>query len=287
MAEIERDDLGKSVGAILLNENGALLNAVVATDGESFYSVLSPIPDIAAAVFQTDVPGIYSGNFWITAFDRDRNGNLFVADADGRVHTNLTGSWTIENVTLGKGLRTVRCLPDGTILTAGTSGTIFRREPTGWLPMNEPVSQWINDIDGAGELDFVAVGDAGLVLKRVGTGWDRPEIPTNATLHGVLSLGKDYLVCGAKGAIFRSDGTAWRDLSFGSVDLFGMREYRQEIWIACGTDGAGVLTDDGIEARRQTFAAYSIDTAGQFIAFAGNNIVVRHDGSAWHGFGYT
>lgn len=280
----ESEDSRTSIGAILTEPNGALLVDVVITDGESFHSFLTPQRDIADQVTNdTSEEAVYSGSFWLVDMDRGSSGALFACDADGNVHTNVSGRWGIEPLSPGHGLRVVRCLPDGSVFAAGTDGIVYRRDREGWVAVSDSFGRWITGLDGRSAADLVIAGDAGLVAQFDGTSWSSVDLATDLTFNAVLASDGRYVVCGAKGALFEGSGATWQNRTASTHDLHGLAHYRGEVWLACGSSGAGRLTSDGVEIMRSTFAAFSLSAAGDIIAFGGNNIAARFNGTSWHG----
>lgn len=286
MAESGTDDLSTSVGAVLIERGGAMLVDVVTTDYERFASSLIVLRNIDEQVVGEPSDEIYRGSFWLLDMHRSAAGAIYAGDADGNVHTNASGSWMVEPVTPGLGIRVVRCLPDGSVFAAGAAGTVHRRDPDGWVPVSENFGQWITGLDGRSATDLVVAGDAGLVAQLSGSNWERIALPTDITFHAVLAFGGDYLVSGASGALFAGSGPNWQDRTSTSSDLHAMSIYESDVWIACGSDGVGRLGADGIENVRHTFAAYVMHAEGSFICFGGNDVVARFDGTNWRGRRY-
>jgi hypothetical protein len=133
---------------------------------------------------------------------------------------------------------------------------------------------------------LLAVGDEGLAMQFDGSTWSPLGAPSKLNLHGVLVHGKQLWLCGAKGTLLCREGTKWIDYSDHKEDIFGMAIRGKDIWLACGTRGAGMLVNNKIKIMRDTFAAFTICAAGDYLGFAGNDTVVRFDGKAWEGYGY-
>ncbi len=279
------DGFTRSIGGLLLDPGGAILACIVTTDYESFHSALRPIPDIAVPMSGGEIPAAYQGNFWITGLARAPSGAIYACDADGSVHDNATGPWRVTALSPGQGLRAIACLGDGTVLTGGTSGVVYRSLPDGGFEALEPApGQWINAFAGKGRDDFVVVADGGTAVRWDGGGASSIDLATDATLHDVLLDGSTYLIAGPNGLLFRGAGEVWEDISRGSDAYFELARYHGKLWAAAGPGGVLDLTDAGAEPVRQTFNAYRIRTAGRFAAFAGDNLVVRHDGEVWSGY---
>ena len=286
MPQDSSSDLSITVGAIVVEEGGAMSADVVTTDYESFSSSLVILRNIEEQVVDAESEEFYGGSFWLLDLDRSANGSIFAGDADGNVHTNASGEWTVESVSPGFGIRVVRCLPDHTVFAAGSEGIVYVRTPDGWAAASANFGQWITGLDGRTASDLVIAGDSGLVAQFDGTNWTRIELPTDVTFHAVLSFENEYYVCGASGALFSGSGLVWQDRTSLRSDLHGITNYDGEIWLACGSDGAGRLGPNGLEIVLNTFAAYSVHSAGHYLGFAGNGSVVRFDGTNWHGRRY-
>ncbi|WP_225028922.1 hypothetical protein [Xinfangfangia pollutisoli] len=285
----EDEDRSQSVAAILAGSDGSLLVDLVTTDYEYFESHLLPITDIDDEGDPDDdgEPPFYHCENWLTGLCRSPSGFVFACDADGNVHHNAAGRWVQEPVTPGQGLRVIRALPDGTILTAGTAGTVHLRGAAGWASLGDSFGQWITGMDGSSAEDFAICGDGGLLALRRGARWERPELPTDGTLNAVLALQGSYLVGGAGGVLFRGAGDVWLDQS-GEIGIHGLARQGNTVWAACGTEGAATIAADGrVEIVNDNFAAYALDAAGKFVAFAGNDMAVRFDGADWLGRGYA
>lgn len=285
MAHIE-EDISTSIAAVLADPNGGILVNLISTDFESFYSTLTPILDVEDVVENAVSEELYGGEFWLVDLHRcEGTGALFACDSDGNVHTNASGIWKIEPVT-DAGLRVIRCLPDGSVITAGTDGIVYRREEESWSAISQSFGQWITGMDGRSQNEITISGDAGLVAQYHRKEWHIVDLPTNSTFNTVLALPDAYLVGGSKGTLFRGDGESWVDLTSGSADVHDLAIYKEQIWVACGTAGVGQLMDDSIEIVRDTFAAFIIHAAGNYLALAGNDIAMRFDGERYKGRRY-
>jgi hypothetical protein len=283
----DSEEYTTSVGAILVDSDGRIDCIVVMSDGESYYSRLTRINDIARPVASEKIEEQYGGNFWLTDMVRTAYGNFFLTDADGKVHTEISGAWATEDVSPGKGLRCIHNSDDGQLYAAGTQGIVFQRMPAGWEAISPPLGNWISAIGGPSRTNLLAVGDAGLAWRFDGTTWTEVSFSTNVNLTGILWAKPDiFTVCGGRGTIFRGNGDEWASISTGADDLFKLAEYDGQTWIACGKVGVGRLVGDGLEIMRSTFAGFRIVASGRFLAAAGNNIVARFDGNEWKGFGY-
>lgn len=286
MQQAEDTELSRSIGAVVVDPRGALLVDLVTTDGESFFSALTPLRDIAANVTDEASEELYKGAFWLVDMCRSADGHIYACDADGNVHTNVSGAWVSEPVTPGKGLRVVRVLADGSVFAAGATGTVYRRRADGWHAVGGDLGAAITGLDGRTEHDLAICGDAGLVATLSGERWSHATIG-EAPLSCVLAVEGGYLVGGPHGALYRGVDGAWRRLGDSSFDFHGLASYRGETWAACGSAGtARVSSDGGVEVMRSTFAAYSIHAAATYIAFAGNLTAVRFDGTDWKGRRY-
>jgi hypothetical protein len=287
MAEPD-DDLTRSVAAVLTEPGGGILVDLVTTDYESFHSVLTPIPDIASPESNAESEEAYAGPFWLIDIDRAANGALYACDGDGNVHTNRSGVWTVEPVSPGKGLRVVCALPDGTVLTAGTEGVVYRRGAEAWTAISPSFGQWITGMGGRTGRDLAVCGDNGLVAVLSGDTWTTPMLPTDATLNALIAVGEEFLAGGQNGTLFRGNAEAWADLSGSGHDIHGLAVREGMVWAACGSAGAATLAEDGaIEVVRDTFAAFCVHSAGPHIVFAGNLTVARFDGATWKGRRYN
>ncbi|WP_149141264.1 hypothetical protein [Gemmobacter caeruleus] len=280
------DDADWTVTGLLLHPGGQILVNLTATDGEDFYTMLSEIPDIARPAEGGPAEAAYEGQFWITALAQGPDGAVYACDADGHVHDNASGTWRVTPVA-PDGLRAIACLPDGTVITGGTGGRVYRLDARGWRAMAPDLGIWINALAGQGAQDFAAAGDEGALWLWRGEGpGRRVDLPTDATFQDLLRDGAGYLVCGDNGALFRGAGEDWADLTATAHDLYEMARYGDEVWLACGEAGVGRLTDNGIEIVRDTFIAHGIRTAGRYAAFAGGPSVIRHDGEIWLRYSY-
>lgn len=270
-----------TAAGVVLQPSGEILVNLSATDGENYYTMLSAIPDIEQPARGEGAEAVYEGEFWITALTQAPGGAIYACDADGNVHDNATGEWRVTSVA-PDGLRAIACLPDGTLITGGTGGLVYRLDAGGWRAMTPNIGVWINALAGQSAQDFAAAGDKGALWRWRGDGpGQRIELPTDASFRGLLRAGADYLACGENGALFRGAGEDWTDLTVPGHDFYDMACYGAEVWLACGAAGAGRLTDGRIEIVRDTFTAYNICSAGRFAAFAGEGSVIRHDGKAW------
>jgi len=285
MTQIE-EDISTSIAAVLVDTSGGVLVDLVSTDYESYYSTLTPIPDVEKHVENADSEELYGGEFWLVDLHLcEETGALFACDADGNVHTNASGTWKIEPVTKA-GLRVIRCFPDGSVFTAGTDGIVYLRERESWTAISESFGQWITGMDGRSQADLTISGDAGLVAQYIDGEWNIVELPTDITFNAVLALKDEYLVGGCKGTLFHGQGGSWKDLTSGDADIHDLVLYQDQIWIACGTRGVGQLVDGSIEIVRDTFAAFVLHAAGNYLALAGNNIAMRFDGERYKGRRY-
>lgn len=283
------DDYSLTAAAVLVNAKGEMLTNIVAYDGESFHSRLSPLADIAAGGSTDEVPELYDANRWFTAMVLSKAGHLFVADGDGRVHTNVSGSWQTEDVCPEDAINAIHCSTGNTIFAAGVDGRVYRRDRDSWSAISDSFNTWINDIASFSDEDVMVVGDEGLVAQMRGSEWASYDIETNATLNGVLAdKSGNYMICGANGLLLRGAVDQFEDITSADFDLYKMVHYGDEIWIACGSRGAGRLSEDyAIEIVRDTFAAYRISVDNGMIGFSGNDIVARYDGTKWAGYRYT
>ena len=279
--------MSQSIVSIVAEPSGTLIVDLVTTDGESFFSVLTPLRDIAETRANMPSDELYNGAFWLVDVCLSPEGHIYACDAEGNVHTNASGAWQVEPVTPGAGLRVVRVLPDGSVFAAGNAGTVHRRSPDGWLAVGESLGAGITSLDGRSADDLAICGDAGLVAVLSGDRWTRPDLATKMPLNTVLAQAEGYMVGGAGGALFRSVGGVWNRLGGSSLDFHGLVSYRGEVWSACGSAGAARVAPDGsVEIMRNTFAAFSIHAAEPYIAFAGNQTAVRFDGTEWKGRRY-
>lgn len=283
----EESDNTTTAGGVLVDQKGRMLTLVVKTDYESFFSSLSPMEDIASPQSTNSVPSIYSGDFWLTDIDIDGEGKLWVTDADGRVHTNLTGEWSIESVS-SEALTVIKCLTDGTVLAGGTSSEVFVRSDDGWDRMGDVLRARINDIAGMSSKNVAVVGDGGFLATFDGNVWTEVALATNVKLNGIVALrDQRFLACGDRGALFVGRDNEFLALPPVDEKMFKLIYWNDEIWCACGTGGAGRLDQEfNLEIMRNTFAAFRLHSSGGFISFAGHDIVVRFDGKKWAGFKY-
>lgn len=288
MTETTEDrDLTQSIGCLLTEPGGAMLIDLVTTDYESFWSVLTPLPDIADTTENAASVEAYKEEAWLTDMHRAPDGALYACDGEGNVHTNVSGSWQIEPVSPGKGLRVIRCLADGAVLAAGTAGIVYSRQPAGWVAISGPLGQWITGMDGSSGSSLAVCGDAGLVATFDGAGWTVVDLPSNATFHSVLALPGGYLVGGASGALYRSTADGWEDLGGSGFDIHGLARRETEIWAACGSAGVALMEPDGtLNIVKSSFAAFCIHASGRYLALAGNLTAVRFDGADWKGRRY-
>ncbi len=287
-------ELSRSIGAVLAEPGGALLVALVTTDQESFWTSLTPLPDISVPA--TDLPSgeIYSVAAWLTSLDRRADGALFACDADGHVHTNASGAWAVEPVCPGRGLMVVRCLADGSVLAAGTSGVVYRRGEVGWEALGESLGVWLLGLEGAAAERFVDCGDEGLVATRDEHGWHKTTLEGATSLNAVLATPEGYLVGGRGGALYRGERDRWvaipgvqgggADAGGEPIHVHGLARGADAIWVACGAAGAGRIDADGaLRIVWATFAPTSVHAAGPYAAFGAGRIVARTDGTTWLG----
>ncbi len=201
MADDVLEDASTSVAAVLADDSGAMLVDVVTTDYESFYSALTPVTDVVQTLENEATDELYGGNFWILDLDRrDQDGAIFACDDDGCVHTNASGDWAIEKVSQ-QGLRSIRCLPDGSVFTLGTDGIVYRRDDEQWVKASESFGVWLTGIDGPSKDSFTICGDTGLLAQFKDGVWNTVEVATDATLNAVLWNGENYLIGGARGLL--------------------------------------------------------------------------------------
>lgn len=279
------DGFTRTIGDMLLASDGALLACVVTTDYESFHSALNPIADIATPMSGGQLPALYQGNFWLTGLAMAGNGAVYACDADGTVHDNATGAWRQRPVSPGKALRTIACLADGSVLTGGTGGVVYRsRDGQPFEALSPGLDTWINDFAGSSADSFVVAADGGVLVQWQGGQATRVPLATDATLNAAFLDGDRYLVAGARGLLLRGTGDAWDDITSTDADLFGIARYGREIWLAAGPGGVLRLNGDRLEQVRKTFVAHRIRGGERFVAFAGDNLIFRHDGVAWPGY---
>lgn len=285
MAHSSPDGFTRTIGDMLLDPGGAILACVVTTDHESFHSALNPIPDIATPMTGGQLPAAYQGSFWLTGLARFGSGPIYACDAEGNVHDNAAGSWRQRPVSPGKALRAIECLPDGTILTGGTSGEVFRSRDGGVFERLLPeAGSWINAFAGTDAENFVVAADDGVLLQWQGGTGRQIDLATDVTLNAAFWDGGSYLVAGAKGLLLRGSQDAWDELGGSDADLFGIARYGDEIWLAAGPGGVLRLVGDELAQVRKTFVAHRIRGTDRFAAFAGDNLLFRHDGAAWPGY---
>lgn len=194
--------------------------------------MLTPIPDIADPTEGRPSQQTYAAEAWLTDISRDTHGALFACDAEGFVHSNVSGEWRTESVSPGKGLRVIRCFADGTVMAAGTAGIVYRRGPEGWVAASPPLGQWITGMDGSSGAQLAVCGDERLLVTLDGRGWTPVELPSKATFHCLLALPDGYLVGGAAGALYRGAGEGWKELGGSSHDIHGLALRDGEIWAA-------------------------------------------------------
>lgn len=285
----DHEGLSRSANAALVNAEGKLLVNLVSTDGEYFESHLFPV-DFDADEDEDDdedTDAIYSCDGWLVGLCGEPGGNLFACDADGNVHHNASGSWLVEPVSPGRGLTAIRILRDGTVLAAGTAGIVFARGKTGWTALGTAFDGAITGIDGLSIRDFTICGAAGLIAQRRGDEWIRPKLPTDAQVNCVLATDDGYLAAGVGGALFREREGSWENLSKPGPDIHQLAIRHEEVWAACGSAGAArIAADGGVTIVRDSFAAYDIHAAGDYLGLSGNDIAVRFDGTDWFGRSY-
>ncbi|MET0596687.1 MAG: hypothetical protein ABWZ57_02340 [Mesorhizobium sp.] len=276
-----------SVDDVLIDKDGRIQCMVVMSDGENFHSIVAEIADISVRKAGGRANKLYRGDFWLTAMARTSSGAFLLTDSTGRVHTNLSGAWAIENVSPGHGLRCLWVSPEERIYCGGTDGIVYERVSGGWVAISPSLGNWLTAITGQDHSDLLAVGDNGLVARFDGASWTGVDLGTNVNFNAtLLDTAGDYLICGTRGTLFRGRGDAWVDISSGETNLFDLVTFANSVWVACGPGGVGRLTDSGIEIVKDTFAAFAVDAAGQFLAACGNNIVGRFDGENWFGYRY-
>lgn len=275
-----------SVAGLTLDSNGGIVACIVATDQESFHSALRPVPDISVPMTGAEIPAIYQGAFWLTDIARAPSGAFFACDADGSVHDNSTGEWTVTAVSPGAGLRTIAFLDDGTILTGGTSGCVYRRRADGTYEALDPeLGSWISSIAGRGRDAFVAVGDGGSVLEWSDGAGRKLELARSGLLHAVIVDGDDYLAVGEKGQLWRRRGDAWKVQRTGAErSYFDVALYGGATWVAAGKHGVAEVNGKQVTPVRETFHPTRVRTEGRFAAFAAGGILARYDGAAWFGY---
>lgn len=286
MADDDDEDYSASCDGIAVDEGGVLYTLVVYTDGEGFNSFVFSDSNLGADAGNVHTQ-LLDVQIWLTDLWRSETGNLYVSDADGRIHRFDGSAWSVTPVSK-QVLVSVWGLSDTEIYAAGHEGVVYRWDGRAWSAVSPPLGDVIFAVRGSSGRDLYASGENALFRHFDGTAWTPIELPTNQGLAGLLVLApNDVLVCGAGGILFRGSGQDWTDIAQSGLDLYSMTRYRGDIYLAAG--GAGLFRLEGDEAVnvKDTFMPYTVTANATYLAAAGDKLAVRFDGTTWKAMAYS
>lgn len=210
----------------------------------------------------------------------------FVGDAGAIRRWDGTQLEVMESGTI-RNLDAVWGTPSGDVYAAGDAGVVLRLTGGRWVgePSDLPADLRAGWSDGSRQ--FI-VGEAGTILRRSSKGWEVME--TGPTLHAVRALTPNlaYAV-GEFGYMMRYSGGQWGRIESPTrhtlYDLWG----RSETELYAVGDSGTVLRYDGAEwhtldAGTDASLLAVARLGGDSLVVAGQEVVLRFDGSAWTSF---
>lgn len=127
----------------------------------------------------------------------------------------------------------------GTLYAVGLGRQIYRREDSGWLPIDggiriESSRVGFKAIDGLARNSLHAVGFGGEIWYSDGERWRMADSPTNVILESVreISPGLCY-ACGKSGVVLRGYRDSWTQIDTAISDTFwSVQNFRDDVYFS-------------------------------------------------------
>ncbi|MEZ2223266.1 hypothetical protein [Rhizobium sp. RCC_161_2] len=247
------------------------------------------------------------------------DGDVELANSVGQTYEKIADAGLASERALGDVTR-IREI-GSTLFVCGGSGQVYRRDDTGWTPiddelvatgknalelpqLNAPISNEtlrqftqtlrhlpnFNDIGGSDETDVYVCGNGGNLFYYDGTSWRKIEIDTDAILTAIHCVSSDEVwVVGQDGTVlFGNARTGFRNLGefFPGGYIWSVRHFGGRVYL--GTLH-GLYTLDGSNVR--LVSSGKLDGRAQIIALdsfsdtilwiATDRHAIRYDGSTF------
>jgi len=265
------------------NAQGHVYVLEVLSDGENFASNVRLVEDIDAESDRI----IYEVDEWLTALCLSDTGVLYLGDASGKIHSNESGTWKIEETGCDGAVTEIKSVADGGIYLTGGNGFVARRQGQAWERFGPNTTETLYSIDGCSARDLYVVGEKGRAYHWNGQAWQALETATNLALHAVLALSPESVyICGAKGIVLHGHHDQWRFLDGWDEDLYALAHYNGTVYLGAG--GLGLLCLEGSNPTmlKDNIYAYGLIASGGYLCVSGDNEIVRYDGHEWAARGY-
>jgi hypothetical protein len=211
----------------------------------------------------------------------------------------VAARWTVRNgVAVTSNLWGVWASASGGAYAVGSSGTIMRAGPSGWVPEISGSTAELRGVWGTAMDDAYAVGWSSTILHRTAAGWTSEAVPPEAggtSLYGVWGSGPDdvYAVgvaTGLRPVILRRAGGTWAAVAIaGSGTLSSVwgsgpsDVYAVGFGIALHFDGAAWSPVAGLPSDAWWRAVSG--SGPNDVYLAGDYGFYRFDGSTWTSLG--
>lgn len=247
---------------------------VVSTDGEDFNSSITIIEDFP----EGDMDDIFSDNLLVADAVWLGKSRFVLAEGTGLI-IEVNGRRSQETANLDVVLSGITTLGSGELAVFGPDGRVFVGAGANWRPL-PPLEADVLDVAGAGSDRLYACGEQGLLAAFDGTAWTTFDLGTNVALNALLLEGGDALVvCGAKGLAGRFSGGQWEAFEAPEVDFYGLARFKGLVHAGAGPDGLLTLSGRVLEVLKEDVFAYALTSSDAYLAIAGENRIVRYDGS--------